>query len=763
MARRKQSNASQLLNYQGQLEAISRSLAVVEFALDGTVLEANQNFLSIMGYGRDEVIGRHHRLFVRPDHARSPEYNQFWAKLNAGQAQVANFLRIGKDGKAVWIQASYNPILDAAGKPFKVVKYATDVTEERRKSLDYEGQIAAISRSMAVAEFALDGTILHANENFLHVMGYAKEEVVGRHHRMFLAPAQAAADNYAQFWSNLQAGKFQASEFSRVGKGGKEVWIQASYNPIFDIDGKPYKVVKYATDITAQKLAARDDAERRQLLSDSLRIRSALDGTTTVVLIADENFNIVYANESALKLFHQHEAAIQKDLPQFRADKIVNGSMDMFHKNPAHQRQMLARMQGHHRAQIKLGGRVFNLIAGVARDNAGNLAGFTTEWVDVTDEVATQREVERVLTAAVGGDLTLRIDTSQFSGFFRGIGDNMNRLIDSLSGALGSAKVAIEQVSQAATQLRTTSQMMSSSAVQLNQAADQSSTALTRVAEGVKANAENAAMANQLVTQTSIAAKSGQTRMEEMSSAMSAINNSAQQIAKIIKVIDEIAFQTNLLALNAAVEAARAGRHGKGFAVVAQEVRSLAERSAKAAKETAALIEDSVTKVDQGVMIANGTRDALKEIVSNVLKVVDLAADIAAASREQSTGVSSVTESMREVTLGAQAGSQQSNEVAAAAEEMGRQMAVLKERLDEYRVKSAASTLPVIAGVPQALLEQVLASLRASGLVAPANASGAKAEPAAQPAANGKTNGHRSADPRVALPLDRDERGFGGF
>jgi methyl-accepting chemotaxis protein len=348
-------------------------------------------------------------------------------------------------------------------------------------------------------------------------------------------------------------------------------------------------------------------------------------------------------------------------------------------------------------------------------------------------------------------------------------------------------KIAIEQVGQASTELGATSQMMSSSSVQLNSAAAESSTALTKVASGVRNNAENASMANQLVTQTSSAAQSGEKRMEEMSTAMAAINASAQQIAKIIKVIDEIAFQTNLLALNAAVEAARAGRHGKGFAVVAQEVRSLAERSAKAAKETATLIEDAVAKVGQGVLLTDNTRDALREIVTNVAKVVDLAGEIATASNEQAQAVSSVTDSMRQVTEGAQAGSQQSTEVASAAEEMNRQMGVLREGLERYKLTQPARAeiegMP--AGVSPELLEQVLGALRASGMLpgGPTPKSPAPGRGGGNGGGHGPSGGHgaghghghaaggasaatqgaRKADPRAILPLDRDERGFSGF
>jgi methyl-accepting chemotaxis protein len=293
----------------------------------------------------------------------------------------------------------------------------------------------------------------------------------------------------------------------------------------------------------------------------------------------------------------------------------------------------------------------------------------------------------------------------------------------------------------------------------------------------VRANAENAAMANQLVTQTSTAARDGQACMEDMSSAMGEINTSAQQIARIIKVIDEIAFQTNLLALNAAVEAARAGRHGKGFAVVAQEVRNLAERSAKAAKETAQLIEDSVGKVAQGVRIAQDTRSALGQIIGNVAKVVDLAGEIATASEDQSQTIGNVSLSMGQVTESAQAGSQQSNEVASAAEEMGRQMEVLKERMDAYKLANPVRTQALPGGITPELFEQIAAMLMQKGMLPAAALSGGHNDNGrTQAASNGHAVAHGHAhqngqarvsnggnDPRSVLPLDRDERGFRGF
>jgi methyl-accepting chemotaxis protein len=237
-----------------QLAAIDKAMAVIEFDLNGNVRAANANFLAALGYGPDEVLGRHHRMFVDPAEVASPAYARFWEDLRGGRLQAGEFRRIGKGGREVWIQASYNPILDGAGKPFKIVKYATDVTEQKLRNADYEGQIRAIDKAMAVIHFDLDGTVRSANALFLEVLGYSLDEIKGRHHRMFMDPEEAAGPAYARFWDDLRSGRFQAGEFRRIGKGGKEVWIQASYNPIFDLSGKPTKVVKYATDVTAQKV-----------------------------------------------------------------------------------------------------------------------------------------------------------------------------------------------------------------------------------------------------------------------------------------------------------------------------------------------------------------------------------------------------------------------------------------------------------------------------------------------------------------------------
>ncbi|WP_426410755.1 methyl-accepting chemotaxis protein [Bradyrhizobium ganzhouense] len=250
----------------GKISAIGRAQAVIEFNLDGTIITANENFLATLGYRLDEIQGQHHRIFVGAGERDSAAYREFWAKLGRGEFQSGEYKRIGKGAKEVWILASYNPILDDAGKPFKVVKFATDISAQKLSNANFAGQIEAIGKSQAVIEFDMDGKVLTANENFLGALGYALSEIVGRHHSMFVEAEQRDSDAYRAFWTRLNAGEFQSGEYQRVGKGGREVWIQASYNPIRDLNGKPFKVVKYASDTTAQVIARKRSEKVRSMM-----------------------------------------------------------------------------------------------------------------------------------------------------------------------------------------------------------------------------------------------------------------------------------------------------------------------------------------------------------------------------------------------------------------------------------------------------------------------------------------------------------------
>ena len=256
----------QNLDYAAQSAAASRAQAVIEFNMDGTIITANENFLNAVGYSLNEIQGKHHSMFVESSERDSAAYREFWSKLNRGEYESAEYKRFGKGGKEVWILASYNPVLDEKGKPFKVVKFATDVTAQKLKNADMAGQLQAIGKSQAVIEFNLDGTIITANDNFLTALGYSLNEIVGRHHSMFVDAADRQSPSYREFWAALNRGEYQAGEFKRVSKGGRDIYIQASYNPILDLNGKPFKVVKYASDVTKQVLVRMGNERVRAMM-----------------------------------------------------------------------------------------------------------------------------------------------------------------------------------------------------------------------------------------------------------------------------------------------------------------------------------------------------------------------------------------------------------------------------------------------------------------------------------------------------------------
>ncbi len=383
-------------NFSGQINAIDKAQAVIEFNMDGTIITANDNFLNAMGYRLDEVQGKHHSMFVEPEFKASAEYREFWEKLNRGEYESKEYKRIGKGGKEVWIRASYNPIMDLNGKPFKVVKYASDVTEQKVQHANFSGQINAIDKAQAVIEFNMDGTIITANDNFLNVMGYSLDEIQGKHHGMFVEPEFKASAEYREFWEKLNRGEYESKEYKRIGKGGKEVWIMASYNPIFDLNGKPYKVVKYATDVTA---AHEQDA-------NVARLQGTIDGAMTAMMMIDRDFVITYANQSTIDLLTKHEATLASVYPGFKANAVLGVCIDTFHKNPAHQRQMLSNPNNlPYSTDITIGPLKFNLNVTAIMDAEGNYVGNALEWSDVTEAREQESNVAR-LQGTIDGAMT---------------------------------------------------------------------------------------------------------------------------------------------------------------------------------------------------------------------------------------------------------------------------------------------------------------------------------------------------------------------
>jgi methyl-accepting chemotaxis protein len=664
------------LDMVGQLAAIDRSQAVIELKLDGTILHANANFLNILGYSLDELVGQHHRMLVQPEYRKSSEYAEFWAKLARGEFDAGRKKLLNSAGRVVWMRASYNPIMNANGKPMKVVAYAADITETIRKSADYEGQLKAVSKAQAVAEYSLDGTVLSANENFLETMGYTLPEVLGKHHSMFVGTTVRASQEYRALWDRLARGDYDAGAYRRIGKDGREVWIQATYNPILDMDDEPCKVVEYATDITSQ---------RRQDEMNAA-FKGALDNLSSNVMVGDMNFDIIYANAALRQLMDGAQSDLRKELPGFDASRMIGASMDMFHKDPAALRGALSALTRTLATETKIGGRTLRIVANPMLDGSGKRLGTVVECTDRTLELAVEAEIKDLVESAAAGNLTHRMNLAGKSGVFAEIGRGINQLIDNMSEVVSRVKAAANEVSRGADEISEGNTDLSQRTEEQASSLEETASSMEEMTSTVRQNADNAGKASQLASAAREQADKGGTVVNQAIRAMTEINGASKKIVDIIGVIDEIAFQTNLLALNAAVEAARAGEQGRGFAVVASEVRSLAGRSATAAKEIKGLIQESVRRVEEGSLLVSQSGQTLELIVTSVKKVSDIIGEIANASQEQSMGIEQVNKAVIQLDAMTQQNAALVEEASAASQSMAGQAKALHQMMAPYEV-----------------------------------------------------------------------------
>ena len=677
---------SRELDNQGQIEALNRVLGVIEFSLDGTILAVNQNFALATGYDAHEVIGKHHRMFMPGTEAATADYVKFWQDLARGEFKSGIYKRIGKNGREVWLQATYNPILDSEGKPVKIIKFATDVTQQKARDVDLASQISAIHQIMAVIEFDLQGNILDANDNFLTAVGYQKHAVVGQHHRMFVSAEMQQSPEYLQFWQQLAQGKTQAGIYQRVAANGKPLWLQASYNPIYDLNGQPYKIVKYAVDVTEQHLRDIDNQGQMTAIQRSLgTIEFSLDGHITKV---NDNFlQVVGYQASELigqhhKMFmpanEKHTSEYQHFWQRLGRGEFIHG---VFKRIDKHGQDIW--LQASYNPILDDNGKPIKVVK-FATD-------ITQQKRAETGLIEAVLSTEQLLEAAQNGDMTARIDlqgkTDQVLNLSRGI----NRLMQRMSEILIQVKDAATTINSASNEISTGNIDLSTRTERQAHSLQETASSMSQLAGTVKQNAENAKQANQMAEAASKVAERGGEVVSQVVDTMTAISASARKIEDIISVIDGIAFQTNILALNAAVEAARAGEQGKGFAVVADEVRNLAQRSASAAKEIKHLITDSVSKTTEGTQLVESAGQTMAEIVQSVKHVSDIISEISVASIEQTSGIDSVNHAITSMDDVTQQNAALVEQAAAAAESLVEQASQLSNMVAEFRLEESGT------------------------------------------------------------------------
>lgn len=734
-------DAALIKELRAQTAALDKSQAMIEFNMDGTIITANANFLAVMGYQLHEIQGQHHRMFVEPGYAASAEYLEFWNELNRGNFCSGEFKRLGKNEKNVWIQASYNPVLDEAGRPYKVVKCAYDITEQKEAELVNRSN-SNIANALKICQTNVmladnDMVIVYMNDQLQQVLSEREQQI--REVFPEFRVTELIGSSVDQFHKKPEHQRSMIASLheplsTQIKVGSLTFSLIAS--PWTNTRGERLGTVIEWQDIT-QKLA--EDNAAKLIANDNARVKQALDVVSTNAMIADNDLHIVYMNSAVLEMMQNAEADIRRDIPGFDASELVGKNIDVFHKKPAHQRQMLAALADEYRTEISVGGRTFGLIANPIFNDSDERIGTIVEWKDRTDEVSAEREIDRIVEAAALGDLSQRIDLSDKHGFFLnlaeglnkllGIADsvvsdtirvfdalahgNLNRTIDAeYEGAFDKLKQdansTVERLTEIITRIREAAATVSTGASEIAQgnadlskrtesqasSLEETASSMEEMTSAVKQTGDNSIHANELSNSAKNKAQSGGEVVSKAVNAMEDINQASKKIADIIGVIDEIAFQTNLLALNAAVEAARAGEQGRGFAVVAGEVRNLAQRSAGAAREIKDLIRDSVDKVDAGTALVNESGKTLNDIIQSVDRVSDMIGEISTAAREQSSGIEQVNSAVAQMDEMTQQNAALVEQASAAGEAMAEQAQSMMQMMEFFNIEGLTAPAP---------------------------------------------------------------------
>lgn len=713
------------------------TILVTRTNLKGIITYANDAFVEISGFSRDELIGSNHNIVRHPDMPPAA-FEDLWNCLKAGRPWTAPVKNRTKSGDYYWVEANVTPVYkNGKVHEYLSVRYAPSREQIMQAEALYQ-QLNANKAEMRPRGFAA------LVKNIREMMLWKKAALALA---AFLAPiAMLLFRLYQeQNWGLLAAilvltgvGSFIVISLVRKFVATLEEAIgicfrlsDERFRNKIELDRNDqigdFQRALYGMQV---KLNA-DLAFSNQVAADALRIKQALDNVESCVMVANTDLNIIYMNNTVRKMFQNAEADIRRQLPEFDASKLMGANIDQFHKNPAHQRDLLARLDKAFASSLVIGDRHMDIVANPVKNDQGEPIGIVVEWVDRTHEVKIEKEIDDIVQAVKAGQLNSRIEMADKEGFFAKLSEGINELADVIEAVFSDVGSTMQsmangdltnritndyqgaylvckndinatidkladifgQINESAGFINNSSQEIASGNNNLSQRAEQQASSLEETASSmeeltstVKNNADNAQQANKLANNARELAERGGSVVASAVSAMQEINQSSNKIADIIGVIDEIAFQTNLLALNASVEAARAGEHGRGFSVVATEVRNLAQRSATAARESKELIQNSVQKVRAGTEFVNETGGSLNEIVAGVKKVGDIIAEIAAASAEQSAGIGQVNQAVAQMDEITQQNAALAEQASAASMSMSEQSRHMVELLSFFKV-----------------------------------------------------------------------------
>lgn len=715
------------------------TILVTRTNLKGIITYANEAFIEISGFSKDELLGSNHNMVRHPDMPPAA-FEDMWTTIKTGRPWTAPVKNRTKSGDYYWVEANVTPVF----KNGKVQEYLSVRYSPSREQI---ANAEAFYQKLNANKATMRPTGAAAVVKKLRDMGLWKK--IGFSYLLLLLPVLDAiydaslAQNYLQVAWYAMAGVFATAFGYAVIKAvindlerGIEICYRMAdeeFRNQIDLDRNDeigdFMRALYSTQV---KLNA-DLASSKQMAAETLRIKQALDNVDSCVMVANNELDIIYLNNTVKAMFRDAESDIRKDLPNFSTDKLLGANIDQFHKNPSHQRGLLASLNTTFNSQLVIGGRYMTIVANPVKNDQDDRIGIVVEWRDRTREVKVENEIQDIVQSVKTGQLDKRLSLADKQGFFatlsEGIneladviervfqdvgstmgcmaeGDLTNRITSDYQGVYLSCKNDINatidklneifgQVVESANFINNSSQEIASGNNNLSQRAEQQAANLEETAASmeeltstVKNNADNAQQANQLADSARELAEKGGGVVTAAVSAMREINESSTKIADIIGVIDEIAFQTNLLALNASVEAARAGEQGRGFSVVATEVRNLAQRSATAARESKELIQSSVQKVRTGTEFVNETGKALSEIVAGVKRVGDIVAEIASASAEQSAGIGQVNQAVAQMDEITQQNAALAEQASAASVSMSDLSTSMVDLLSFFKIES---------------------------------------------------------------------------